>query len=325
MITEETVFIIGAGASKPYEFPTGKELRKQLCFDLTERIKPYIKRENRANPHDYRSIENKILEFSSVFFKSSNQSIDLFLAKNTRFSQIGKIGVLACILDAENKSKFREEMDNEDEDWYSYLFHRMSEDLTKPEHYKRFCDNKVSFITFNYDRSLEYFMEESLSNSFTNVIYSNLDYKDFIPFPFLHVYGCVANLPSKSGNVLEYRKTIDYSKLDKLKDNIKLIFDRTGNELETIKSTISNAKRIFFLGFGFAKENLEALDIPKTINTEQEIFGTTYRFTEKEMEYIIRILCPPQIGYLSKSEKAMKKGNVILKNSDCKSLLREFL
>jgi hypothetical protein len=259
MITEETVFITGAGASKPYEFPTGKELRKQLCFDLPERIKPYISKDNRANSQDSVVINSKLLEFSSVFFKSSNQSIDLFLAKNTRFSQIGKIGVAACILDAEKKSKFREQMDNEDEDWYSYLFQRMSEDLTKPEDYEHFRDNKVSFITFNYDRSLEYFMEESLLNSFTNITYSNLDYKSFIPFPFLHVYGCVANLPSKNGNVLEYRKTIDYRKLDKLKDNIRLIYDRAGNEIETIKSTISNAKRIFFLGFGFAKENLEVL------------------------------------------------------------------
>lgn len=31
MITENTIFILGAGASKPYGFPTGAELREQIC------------------------------------------------------------------------------------------------------------------------------------------------------------------------------------------------------------------------------------------------------------------------------------------------------
>ena len=30
MITEETLFILGAGASNPYGFPTGKELRSYI-------------------------------------------------------------------------------------------------------------------------------------------------------------------------------------------------------------------------------------------------------------------------------------------------------
>ena len=32
MITEKTVFILGAGASKPYGFPTALELRKDIIY-----------------------------------------------------------------------------------------------------------------------------------------------------------------------------------------------------------------------------------------------------------------------------------------------------
>ena len=34
MITHPTVFILGAGASKPYGFPTGKELRVQIITEF---------------------------------------------------------------------------------------------------------------------------------------------------------------------------------------------------------------------------------------------------------------------------------------------------
>jgi len=34
MIRQKTVFIIGAGASKPYEYPTGQELRERIISDF---------------------------------------------------------------------------------------------------------------------------------------------------------------------------------------------------------------------------------------------------------------------------------------------------
>jgi len=34
MITEDTVFILGAGASFPYGYPTGQGLRIQLCKEF---------------------------------------------------------------------------------------------------------------------------------------------------------------------------------------------------------------------------------------------------------------------------------------------------
>jgi hypothetical protein len=36
MITEETVFILGAGASMPYEYPTGAGLKKMICDRFNE-------------------------------------------------------------------------------------------------------------------------------------------------------------------------------------------------------------------------------------------------------------------------------------------------
>lgn len=38
MITKNTLFILGAGASVPYGYPTGRELRKLLISNSSDRL-----------------------------------------------------------------------------------------------------------------------------------------------------------------------------------------------------------------------------------------------------------------------------------------------
>jgi len=109
MITEETVFILGAGASAPYGYPTGKKLRHRICKSFTigrnimQRLPYYEKiREKR--------ILSEINEFKTAFENSSIRSIDLFLAMNPFFSYIGKIAIIQNIIMAESSSKFRLDM-----------------------------------------------------------------------------------------------------------------------------------------------------------------------------------------------------------------------
>jgi len=43
MIKEKTVLILGAGASKPYGFPTGEELRREIIDNYVNDVITYIK------------------------------------------------------------------------------------------------------------------------------------------------------------------------------------------------------------------------------------------------------------------------------------------
>jgi hypothetical protein len=54
---------------------------------------------------------------------------------------------------------------NMDRDWYKELFNLMDEKLRGPDAYLDFKENKVDFITFNYDRSLEYFLCHSITET----------------------------------------------------------------------------------------------------------------------------------------------------------------
>ena len=168
MIENKTVFVLGAGASCPYGFPSGIGLRKEICSQFCQRYKRYILRRPKLKP----DLEGKLIkakEFTEIFHKATTKSIDLFLSVNSEFEEIGKTAIALSIFETEINSHFRENVKKEENDWYSYLFHKLTDGLTNKNDYIHFGENRVSFITFNYDRSLEHFLYESLVNSFNQI------------------------------------------------------------------------------------------------------------------------------------------------------------
>ncbi len=68
---------------------------------------------------------------------------------------------------------------------------------------------------------------------------------------------------------------------------IDIIYNKTDDpSILEAKKLIRKAKIIFFLGFGYAKENLELLDFPHILQPDQKVFGTTYGFISKEVRDI---------------------------------------
>ena len=322
MINEKTLFILGAGASCPYKYPTGKELRRLIYEEFPSRYKKLSNQINSSELGISRSVIHDDIQlaprFADNFFKSSTPSIDLFLARNPNFSKIGKKAIALSLWIAEQKSCFREKVD-QNQDWYSYLYQRMTETLTKPDSYKQINQNKISFITFNYDRSLEFFLYESLINSFNLEYTANYPYSDLLPFSIQHVYGQLSTLPCQKQSSLAYRLAPNIKTLQKLCSNIRVIYDRTDENLMDIKKEISAAKRIFFLGFGFAKENIDVLDIPNLLTDKHQIYGTAFGMTNKE---ILRVRSQLSQNFKNKDPVLH---NPRIKNMNCYEILREYL
>ena len=167
MIPEKTVFILGAGASCPYNYPSGAKLKEDICGNETSVIINLIKRHipsaDFTNPL-VNEFEKQVLEFVKKF-KQSPDSIDLFLYSNPSQSDIGKKLILLYIFHAERVTRFfHNSIDKRD--WYTRIFSEMRRGFHDPTSCLELGDNNVVFITFNYDRSLEYFFYNSLINSF---------------------------------------------------------------------------------------------------------------------------------------------------------------
>lgn len=283
MITEKTLFILGAGASCPYNYPSGKKLRYKICFEFVADYDKYFydgKGDNQNGVNRLRPVQS----FATQFYKSSNKSIDLFLARNPSLVDIGKYAIVLEILKSESESKFREEIDEPTLDWYSYLFDRFTDTFLDKENFK-ISDNKVSFITFNYDRSLEQFLFESLLNSFEGIKGSDAA-MEINKIPIIHVYGKVAPLPWEADhNTITYQEHITQYNVGFSTDNIRIINESLEDKVSvTTRELISNAKRIFFLGFGYARENLQILNFPNVIKEDQKIFGTGLGLSPREIE-----------------------------------------
>lgn len=329
MITEPTVFILGAGASKPYGYPTGAELRRQICRDPVGKLS-FQKKVNDSSLIDSEkeSLVDQWKKLAEVFFKSDTHSIDLFLNRNPDFSNIGKITIVHRILEAEKQSKFHEDIQCEyqEQNWYSDLFDRMTNELIKPDDYRKFGENAISFITFNYDRSLEQFLYESLQNSFYESAQPQPGYMKRIDqlkrIQIFHVYGCIGRLPWQGGDH-EYKFDCVLKNILEMKDNIKLIHERLTSEIEEMKAIISKAKKIFFLGFGYAKENMEVLNIPRILRG-QKIYGTAFGLLEERQ--ILDIYDSFGKNSLYSNEYPQEAETTVnIKDLDCRSLLKKYL
>jgi len=327
MIDVPTLFILGAGASKPYGFPTGDELRTEIIKGFSADLERLMGSDPVPTTHHHKE---RIIESARIFvdhFKNSPiTSIDKYLAFNPNFSRFGKFAIALYIRKKEKQIRLFEDLGDSDpqENWYRLIFNRMTSTLKAPEDFRRFAENKIAFITFNYDRSLEYF----LYKWFLHTFWESRDkfrgsLSDYIPFPIIHVYGKVGELSweppyDQDSNYREEPVTFEWVK--NLANGIRVIGEKSAEVIgEQIKALIEAKKRIFFLGFGYAKENLDEIGLPGAIDDKWKIFGTGKGMTKKEMGDVKSVL--------GKNYKlgAVLENWVRIEDRNSYDLLREYL
>jgi len=324
MIETRTVFILGAGASHPYGYPTSNELIDWIRISFIDSSEQQLLSTPMMIDH-----WPEAHQFIDVLTRSRTPSIDLFLSRNPEFATMGKIAVACAILTAEMGSTFREAMsrDKAKFDWYTVLLTRLTEDLTKKTDYDRLADNRVSFITFNYDRSLEHFLSESLIHSFHGTSPEGIR-RILQAIPIIHVYGQVAPLDwqefcdAETG--IPHGTNVNQVSVPDLIDNLHVMYEeRRDPDLERSRTLLSEADRIFFLGFGYAKENLEILGLPDALRPGQYVYGTAMGLTQKEIERIEMLL---RQGLKRPQNPGHVLGEIHLnRDFDCVALLREHL
>jgi hypothetical protein len=349
LVNKKTVFVLGAGASCPYGYPSGAQLRTEICLGFKNDYLKYFKDNGLGHTIEGKNRWDQINRFIYAFNNSSTPSIDLFMARNHKWADIGKYIIAYQILTAEQRSSFRELVLVQREwyerqtnltstpdfvrkgyfkgdDWYSYLFHRLTAGLIKPDELPDFSKDKISFITFNYDRSLEYFLYDSFDCSFSEFS----EKKEFNVAQYLkklkilHVYGQIAPLKWQSSEGVDYAPVINEDLLQKASKNIRTIYEEKQNpELTEAQKILKDADQIFFLGFGYAPENMEVLGLPGAISPVKcWVFGTAFGLNETEINHIRKqIIKGVQFDRLDFS----KEKRIVIKPMDCVELLRNHL
>jgi len=250
MIKKPTVLILGAGASIPFGFPSGRQLMNEILKEL--------------NPSSISSLTRALLKFdmklehidrfSRSLSRSGKSSVDAFLAHREEFMRIGKIAITLKLSQYEDEKKLFE-TDDKWNNWYEYLWNR----LDAP--FEDFDKHKLSIITFNYDRSFEHYMITTMRNLYDkneNECEAKLN-----KIPIIHVHGKLGSLWRQEKNGRIYEPGINYDHVESISEQIKVISEKidTSEEFDRAQEIISAASKIYFLGFGYDNRNLQRLRI----------------------------------------------------------------
>ena len=261
MIANPTVFVLGAGASMPYGFPSAAELNRMILTLDGER---YYK-DLRCPKPSLRQVF--IRAFQDALRGSDHSSIDAFLEYRGEFLELGKNLIAYCLIQCEVAAALFRATDKDatggdrsSAKWYDLLLDRM--DST----FDDFDRNQVRLITYNYDRSLEQYLFTTIKNR-----YGKSDEevaRKVSAIPIVHVHGQLGYLEwqehQRSLGTRRYESQVDCDAIVTATNGIKVIPEVADEsaELDIAHEYLRTAEQIHFLGFGYHERNMQRLLAP---------------------------------------------------------------
>ena len=255
MITRKTVFVLGAGASKPYGFPTGGELRdialQRMRWEVGGRWTKHLSELGFKQP--------KVAAFVEAFRESPQSSLDLFVEHRPTDVRLAKAAIALALIPCENPDSVfpqptQESADFLGDNWYRHIWEKMA---TVP--FDEFGENQVSFVTFNYDRSLEHFFRTGLKNAYEKTLAeADAVLKDI---PIVHVHGRLGALDAKTGRRFSPERSRE--NLEIAMNGIVIMSNATHDSeaFQKAREELAAAEQIFFLGFHYHQSNMNRLQV----------------------------------------------------------------
>jgi hypothetical protein len=253
MFEQETIFVLGAGASWHYGYPTGEGLVEDVismarrfsrycdnrlkCGQIIQYVPEYVSQKMKATDAvgAWTNVRDECNLFVDRLESVRPLLIDYFLAWNEDLRPIGRLMIAAAILECEARWLKLRANDNRrlllcnnpmkpspeqvkrlditkhQDEWYRFIVHKLvvwcrrSVDL---------LNNKIQFVTFNCDTSLEYHLFRALMA--IDLLKRDDVERFLIEDRIVHVYGKVHEaIPIESDAIdLEATKAlgVDFSK-----------------------------------------------------------------------------------------------------------------
>jgi hypothetical protein len=182
----------------------------------------------------------------------------------------------------------------------SLIFEHMAADARSVE---EFASNPVSFVTFNYDRWLEYRLIRGLVERYS--VRPEPVWDAVRQFGCVHLHGSLGELPEQVSPGTN-QKFVRFGAPPS--EELRLVLqiadqsmhivhdaDKRTAQFDEAKQLLRAAEQIFFLGFGFGKINAGRLELG-SIHTAIPIFCTTYDMTSAEVSDSVRGAFPQHGG-----------------------------
>jgi len=290
-IVNRLVVVLGAGASKEYDFPLGVDLLNAMRSDLTFRFERYFNVPSSGDQLIFDALKKKFPESDVVrlnqhldaagkladvlhHYPSVDEAIHFF-SDRPEIIEVGKLAIARSIIGAEkDAARLRFESGRakvaDVGGWMPQLFSMVIGSLTRQEIPAAF--ENISFVNFNYDRSLEHYLYNAIQSlGFASEAAHAILSKVRIHRP----YGSLGLLPWQNRNGVEFGNAS--ADLSRMASNIRTYTERDHSKsmLSEVHADLMNAAVVLFLGFGFHKQNMEMLRLEKR-NRKTRSFVTAY-------------------------------------------------
>ena len=265
------MFILGAGAMSDYEFP--------IAWRLKENVINYF-----APGQELRHLAilealgfslEQLDRFREALRGSGQNSVDAFLEEQTEFLEIGIATMSMVLIKCERPENLYAQADPS-ANWLRNLLVHM-----RGTKFNEFRNNQVSFVTFNYDRSLEYFLCRALANTFGKSEEESGEMLDDIPL--IHLHGRLGFLPWQGEDARPYEPKIDAHAVQVCMRQVKVVNRNTEINAEQFgkaKELLAAAERVYLLGVGFNNDNLSRLGIMELSDNKAKATGIGLRQRE---------------------------------------------
>ncbi|MCK4255766.1 SIR2 family protein, partial [candidate division WOR-3 bacterium] len=253
---------LGAGASNPYGFPLGDELKDIILAQLNT-TDPLIKKLNVSAA--------LVNEFWKSLRSTFHPNIDIFLEKQTNFRELGSHILAITIMLLEHKSHLFPQ-----KDWYGDLYNTLELENEESD------TANLVIVTINYDRSLEHFLTGNINYNCQEDL-KDLAHENRRKIKIVHAHGSLGKYP----NVYYGPSPTDIEAVKNAAARIKIVSDRLEDspDFKEAQVTISQAEHIIFLGFGYDVRILDTL-LAKTDLKGKKIYGTTYKLDKKKRGFL---------------------------------------
>jgi hypothetical protein len=212
MRSPQTLFVIGAGASREVDMPTGRQLIDIIAKKLDYQLVNGSRRQGCGDDDilDIFQQHTQTREGIESYFQAAwrvrdgiiySKSIDAFMdihKDDAKVQLCGKLAIVKSILEAEQGSYLYIEkeggafhdLEKLKSTWFFDFARNINDGVRKTEISRIF--EKVSFIIFNYDRCFEHFMFNALQRLYG--IDADAAASAMKTLRIIHPYGTIADL-----------------------------------------------------------------------------------------------------------------------------------
>ncbi len=274
MITRPTVLVLGAGASHELGLPLGPELLIQVTNNIAPHLQgtmkyPFLKILEGAG-----CSPQHLKRFHQALSGTSLRAIDQLLAKRTSFNGVGRAAIAATLLELEERTTLLTRPTRRR--WCDLLFDHMTEGR------EDFEDNELSVITFNYDRTFEHFMFESLRNLYPGGAAGAR--RRLATIQIVHLHGRLGGYPPLTkGRGVPFGATLSKEVITRARKGIKIVPDEDDNDgpmrddkdFDQAYELLQETEQVIFLGFGFDAKNVRRLALAEFLPSDATVYATT--------------------------------------------------